>query len=304
MPKVTLDMTAFKALASDTRLSILRALDGKKLNLKELCKETSLNKATLHEHLVKLNEAGLVKKKERDGHKWVYYKLTWRGEGLLHPENTRIVVMFSATFVALAAGIIQMFNFLKGRIVARAVNYAGSDSTILLPEAGYSEELELFSREFAKSGADGYGSSVPTQAPVTVPFTNQTIEIASQQQTLSQELVDKIVIKGLVGNNIPDSSIVWNAEPDSAFGYINETLRFNLDHNTSTVFDLASDNADSMPNGITEGIAESAGNVPSSMVAVVHDPALQIIAITCIVVACVILTFAVWRYWKNRTPKL
>jgi DNA-binding transcriptional ArsR family regulator len=115
MTKVTLDMGTFKALASDTRLDILKALDGKKMNLKELTKVTNLNKATLHEHLTKLNEAGLVKKKEREGHKWVYYKLTWKGEGLLHPENTRIVVLFTMTFIALSAGILQLITYLKTR---------------------------------------------------------------------------------------------------------------------------------------------------------------------------------------------
>ena len=122
MSKVTLDMSTFKALASDTRLDILRALDGKKMGLKDISQATKLNKATLHEHLTKLNEAGLVKRKEREGHKWVYYKLTWKGECLLHPENTRIVVLFSATFVALAAGIIQMINYVKGTIVSQASN--------------------------------------------------------------------------------------------------------------------------------------------------------------------------------------
>ena len=78
MTKLTLDMNTFKALASDTRLDILKALDGKKLSLKDISRITNLNKATLHEHLTKLNEAGLVKKKEREGHKWVYYKLHGR----------------------------------------------------------------------------------------------------------------------------------------------------------------------------------------------------------------------------------
>jgi DNA-binding transcriptional ArsR family regulator len=117
MTKVTLDMDTFKALASDTRLDILKTLDGKKMSLKDISAETKLNKATLHEHLVKLNEAGLVKRKEREGHKWVTYKLTWKGECLLHPENTRIVVMFSTTFMALAVGIIQMIWYVKGTVV-------------------------------------------------------------------------------------------------------------------------------------------------------------------------------------------
>jgi len=113
MPKLTLDMNTFKALASDTRLDILRSLDGKKMNLNDICKATNLNKATLHEHLTKLNEAGLIKKNEREGHKWVYYKLTWKGEGLLHPENTRIVVMFSTTFISLLIAVMFIVNFLQ-----------------------------------------------------------------------------------------------------------------------------------------------------------------------------------------------
>ena len=120
MTKLTLDMHTFKALASDTRLDILRALDGKKMSLKELGHITNLNKATLHEHLAKLNEAGLIKKKEREGHKWVYYKLTWKGEGLLHPENTRIVVMFSVTFVSLLFAFILIVNFLQPIVIGFA----------------------------------------------------------------------------------------------------------------------------------------------------------------------------------------
>lgn len=117
MPKVTLDMNAFKALASDTRLDILKSLDGKKMSLKDISKATNLNKATLHEHLSKLHEAGLVKKKEREGHKWVYYKLSWKGESLLHPENTKIVVLFTTTFIALWVGIIQLMTYVKGTTI-------------------------------------------------------------------------------------------------------------------------------------------------------------------------------------------
>jgi DNA-binding transcriptional ArsR family regulator len=120
MTKVTLDRETFKALASDTRLNILRTLDGKKLGLNDISKATNLNKATLHEHLSKLNQAGLVKKKEREGHKWVYYKLTWKGENLLHPENTKIVVLFSLTFIALWAGIIQIYWYVKGTVLGVA----------------------------------------------------------------------------------------------------------------------------------------------------------------------------------------
>ena len=128
MSKVTLDRDTFKALASDTRLDILRSLDGKKMSLKDISKSTNLNKATLHEHLLKLTEAGLVKKKEREGHKWVYYKLSWKGESLLHPENTRIVVLFSTTFIALWVGIIQLISYIQGTVVTFGSQLLGDET--------------------------------------------------------------------------------------------------------------------------------------------------------------------------------
>ena len=131
MSKVTLDINAFKALASDVRLDILRTLDGKKMSLKDISNATNLNKATLHEHLSKLNEAGLIRKKEREGHKWVYYKLSWKGESLLHPENTKIVVLFATTFIALWAGIIQIIWYVRARMtdVVSDLYYSQKGST-------------------------------------------------------------------------------------------------------------------------------------------------------------------------------
>ena len=133
MSKVTLDINAFKALASDTRLDILRTLDGKKMSLKDISNATNLKKATLHEHLSKLNEAGLIKKKEREGHKWVYYKLSWKGESLLHPDNTKIVVLFATTFIALMAGIIQIAWYVNGRMADIGIDlwYSQNEGTKL-----------------------------------------------------------------------------------------------------------------------------------------------------------------------------
>ena len=71
MTKISLELEDIKALASDSRLEILKALDGKRLSLSDITKITKLNKATLHAHLSKLLEAEFIKKKEREGHKWV-----------------------------------------------------------------------------------------------------------------------------------------------------------------------------------------------------------------------------------------
>lgn len=116
MSKITLKLDDFKALASDSRLDILKALDKKKMNLGELSSVTNLHKMTLHEHLTKLVESGFVKRIERKGHKWVYYKLSWKGESLFHPNNTKVVVLFSSTIFTLIAGIIGLTTVVKNYI--------------------------------------------------------------------------------------------------------------------------------------------------------------------------------------------
>ena len=83
------------------------------MSLNDICRATNLHKMTLHEHLNRLNEAGFIIRIEREGHKWVYYKLSWKGESLLHPENTHIVLLFSSTFVVLFFGIVTLVNFIR-----------------------------------------------------------------------------------------------------------------------------------------------------------------------------------------------
>jgi DNA-binding transcriptional ArsR family regulator len=166
MTKITLDRDTFKALASDTRLEILRVLDGKKLSLNDLMRQTTLNKATLHEHLSKLNDAGLVTRQEREGHKWVYYRLTWKGESLLHPENTRIVVLFTTTFIALWVGILQLIWYVKGTItnIRYDVLTAGKD-TILADSWGLNSYHAI-----AQENLGGLHSGLPTQLQTIMNF--------------------------------------------------------------------------------------------------------------------------------------
>jgi DNA-binding transcriptional ArsR family regulator len=134
MPKVNLDLNSFKALASDTRLNILKTLDGKKLSLNDIARSTNLHKVTLHEHLNRLNEAGFIKKIEREGHKFVYYQLSWKGQSLLHPENTRIVIMFSLTFLTFIFGI--------GSLFINAKNWNASPARELMLDNGAKQASE------------------------------------------------------------------------------------------------------------------------------------------------------------------
>jgi DNA-binding transcriptional ArsR family regulator len=102
--RITLDAETFKALASPTRLTVLRALDERRKTLTEISRDLSLNKATVHEHLALLAAADLVRKRDDEGRKWIYYELTWRGQKLLHPQETTTFNVLLGLGVAAAGG--------------------------------------------------------------------------------------------------------------------------------------------------------------------------------------------------------
>jgi len=102
---ITLDRKSFKALASDTRISALKALDERRKTASELAKELSLTVQSVSEHLEKLAEAGLVERAESE-RKWVYYSLTESGRAVLHPGSTRgFWVLLGTSILAFAAAL-------------------------------------------------------------------------------------------------------------------------------------------------------------------------------------------------------
>ena len=290
MPKVTLDMNTFKALASDTRLDILRALDGKKMSLNDISKATRLNKATLHEHLQKLNEAGLVKRKEREGHKWVYYKLTWKGEGLLHPENTKIVIMFSITFISLFLAVMLLVSFAQPIAVGMARNF---EDTTLLYEAE-NDGIPLFSK------------SVNYRFVGEINGENQTLE------NITSKLQSSVKPKNAIGQTLATSDIRWDIaniclEPEEyKYNYASAPP----DNSTTTFNETKGDNNitynDTYGSKMVNGGRDSFESYPSviEMIATVQDTSLLYLAIVCLAVFGMLFITSSWKLWKNRTPKL
>lgn len=151
--KITLDAETFKALASSTRLMVLRALDERRKTLSELSRDLELNKATVHEHLQLLAAAELVKKRDDEGRKWIYYELTWRGQRLLHPQET------------------TTFNVLLGMGVAGA----GGGFILLGRALGWwlQEKAADLSLMNAPEGASGDGAGTAAAPPSSQTGTNQ-----------------------------------------------------------------------------------------------------------------------------------
>ncbi|MBE0518837.1 MAG: winged helix-turn-helix transcriptional regulator [Thermoplasmata archaeon] len=129
--RVELDKKSIMALASDTRLDILKSLQPMRRTVTQLSEELSMDKAGVHRHLKKLEDGGLVKRYEDHG--FVYYGLTWKSRDLLSPgENTKVVILLSAFWVLSLVLVLY--------IAAAMMSNSGNDTLSgLLPMDGSSE---------------------------------------------------------------------------------------------------------------------------------------------------------------------
>lgn len=100
--RVILDSSSFKALASETRVLILKELDKKRSTASEIAKALGISAQSASEHLENMRVAGLVDRVE-SGRKWVYFQLTEKGKAVLHPENKKFWIFLSIVFLAIAS---------------------------------------------------------------------------------------------------------------------------------------------------------------------------------------------------------
>ncbi len=142
--KVELDRRSLFALASDTRLEILKALETNRRTVSQLADLLGIDKAAVHRHLKKLEEGGFVSRTEDHG--FVYYALTWKSRDILNPnDRTKIVILISSSLICLLAMIV---------VIYLAV-YPG-------PSPPWSEATQ----EYTSDTSDGEGTRVISSASV------------------------------------------------------------------------------------------------------------------------------------------
>jgi len=109
--KVEIDRKALFALASDSRMEILKELQPSRRTVTQLAEALDIDKGAVHRHLKKLEEGGLVTRYEDHG--FVYYGLSWKARDIISPgENTRIIITFALSAVmALSATIVIFLGF-------------------------------------------------------------------------------------------------------------------------------------------------------------------------------------------------
>ena len=116
-PKIKLSQDEFRVLASNTRIDILKLLDASQLTVSDVSRRLEMNKATV--------EVGLVSKEESP-RKWVYYRLTWKGRNLLHPERVKVMVTLAVMSLVIVIGALLI----------------ASQTPLLMPDGG--EETDSF----------------------------------------------------------------------------------------------------------------------------------------------------------------
>jgi DNA-binding transcriptional ArsR family regulator len=104
--KIILTKELFRVLSSNTRITILKKIAQRRRTISELSRELKIAKSTVHEHLVRMTEAGLIVSVP-DEHEWKYYEITRNGANLLAPENSIPISILLTTigFVFLAGSI-------------------------------------------------------------------------------------------------------------------------------------------------------------------------------------------------------
>ncbi len=102
--------STIKALASDTRLEILRILSQRRKIAADLAKMLDLAPSTVNGHLKILEEEGLVKRKET-GHKWIYFEITEKGKSLVKPRSPmQFIIILSLGFLMIFFGGFKSFT--------------------------------------------------------------------------------------------------------------------------------------------------------------------------------------------------
>ncbi len=118
---VSLDQQTFKALASSTRIDVLKLLGKRRYMQSEIADILKLSVPTVKEHLSALERAGLVERHE-EGRKWKYYSLTKKGHGVLHPEEMKIWIVLGLFCFSVVGGILTYLRALSGSFGAQMVS--------------------------------------------------------------------------------------------------------------------------------------------------------------------------------------
>lgn len=109
-----------KIISSDTRLKILKELKERPTTVSFLSKTLKKHVTTVSEHLDKLENAGLVERKQRDGGKFVFYNLTNKGKRIMEPTLDIKLILSGAILSALVIFSVGLLYLSQTRMYTAA----------------------------------------------------------------------------------------------------------------------------------------------------------------------------------------
>lgn len=176
---ITLDNSTFKALASQTRVGLLKSLDARRKTASELSHELGATVQGISEHLHSLQQAGLVERKE-SGRKWVYYQLTAKGSAVLHPDSKKFWVLVSLSFLALLGYFSTPYFFSSQNTNALAYDASGSAERMALTPEGTPVPEALAAPPEDSSANAGVMAIKSTESDAQALQTNESNSIFEQ----------------------------------------------------------------------------------------------------------------------------
>lgn len=120
--RIILDAASFKVLSSKMKVSILKALDKRKMTLTDLSTTLNITKPGLLKHIGELVEAGLVLKEEKK-RKWIYYELSFKGRRILHPETVIVTILLSSAIISLIIAVLSFVFYMLDEGVPTLISY-------------------------------------------------------------------------------------------------------------------------------------------------------------------------------------
>ncbi|MBI4139623.1 winged helix-turn-helix transcriptional regulator [Candidatus Woesearchaeota archaeon] len=126
---IVLDRLSFKALASGTRISIIKLLLRRKHTLMEISSSLNLAHPSVKDHMTALVSASLVERFD-EGRKWKYYGLTSKGRGVLQPERKTILLLLALTIFSAGGFALRFFS----NVSFGTYSAIGERSQIIVPD--------------------------------------------------------------------------------------------------------------------------------------------------------------------------
>lgn len=109
--KVYIQAVTLRNLMSNETKQVLHQLDTKNLTEEELQKETKISEDNLHLQLTNLVNGKLIKKKQKQNTS--QYSLTYKGECILHPENSRILLLYGLSMFSLTLSLAHVVHWIQ-----------------------------------------------------------------------------------------------------------------------------------------------------------------------------------------------